>query len=81
MLQIVVPLAVLACLLVAAFAERMGERRGKAKTEEQTMSLLWTLQGLLEDKKDKKALKFLNRYTSGDDSIQNIIPLIGPQPD
>ena len=73
MLYIFIPIAVVACLLIGAFAENMGEDRGKAKIEGRAMMLLEKLQELLEEEKAKKALKTIRRFTSGEASIEDIL--------
>ena len=79
MLEIVIPLAVGGCIGVGAFGEHLGHNKGKKETEEKLMSLLSTLEGLLQDRKVKKALALIERYTSGEESIHDLIPLIGLQ--
>lgn len=59
----------------------MGEERGRRETEEKTMSLLYHVEGLLEEGKAKKALRLVSKYTSREASIYDIILLIGPEVD
>ena len=74
MLGIVISLGVVACLLIGAFAEHMGEQRGKRETESKMQTLLSQLSMLLEERKVKKALNVIDKYVLGEASIHNLIP-------
>ena len=73
MLYIFIPMAIVACLLIGVFAENMGEKRGKADIEGRALLLVEKLQELLEEGKEKKALKLIRKFTSREASIEDII--------
>jgi hypothetical protein len=68
-------------LILAWFFERAAKDRATKDTEEKAMLLLYKVERLIEERKDKKALKLLSKYTSHKVRISDIIPLIGTQID